>query len=122
MSRNDSGTSNYSVYANCLGDLSLVSLSGEYSICLTSTDFIPYRFIAGPTVYLQNEHLRYGSDIYADHVYIGSQVTADRDTGCVSMEKGEYVINSRYGVTIEGDFEIKEGATLEILTNQPIAP
>ena len=56
-------------------------------------------------------------NVTADNTVIGSNVVSDRDQGPVVVENGSSVISSRYGVTINGDFEVKSGAALEITAN-----
>ena len=54
---------------------------------------------------------------YYNRDHLGSNVVSDRDQGPVVVENGSSVISSRYGVTINGDFEVKSGAALEITAN-----
>ena len=53
----------------------------------------------------------------ATNIYIGSNVTNDRAQGPVVVENGKSTIRGKNGVTIENDFEVKLGATVEITTN-----
>lgn len=120
MSRLDQGNSFYEASNVICDSLEYTNLSGEYMLCLTNHNFIPYCTILGPTVYLQNEILDNNINVTSDYTYIGSNVTADRTEGPVSIENGFSVISSRYGVTINNNFEVKTGASLWIETNQPI--
>ena len=54
---------------------------------------------------------------YYNRDHLGSNVVSGRDQGPVVVENGSSVISSRYGVTINGDFEVKSGAALEITAN-----
>lgn len=117
MSRLDKGASYYNYQENCQSPFSIHNLPGEYIICVTSNDLIPYRTIWGDIVYLQNETLDNCLNVTAHTVYIGSNVISDRESGPVVVDKGESVIYGRYGVTIANDFEVKTGASLIITTN-----
>ena len=121
MSRLDNGVSFYDAGLDSGSSISYNNLSGEYLLCLTNPNLnlVPYRSIIGSSVYLQNESLYDNLNVVADFTYIGSDVVSGRSTGCVVVENGHSVIDSRYGVTIENDFEVLPGASLEITTNQP---
>ena len=70
--------------------------------------------------FLQNEDLSDNLNVTTEYTYIGSQVTDTRDEGPVTVSNGKSIIATRYGATIEGFFEVKPGASLEISTGQPI--
>ncbi len=70
--------------------------------------------------FLQNEDLSDNLNVTTEYTYIGSQVTDTRDEGPVTVSNGKSIIATRYGATIEGFFEVKLGASLEISTGQPI--
>ena len=118
-SRHDVGRSYYYNMKDCNVFVSLTNLNGEYMACLTLGERIPYRSIIGPTVFLQNEDLSDNLNVTTGYTYIGSQVTDTRDEGPVTVSNGKSIIATRYGATIEGFFEVKPGASLEISTGQP---
>jgi hypothetical protein len=86
-------------------------------MCLTRSNYIPYRTIIGETVYLQNEFLEHGLNVNANNVYIGRNVASDRQQGPVTVENGKSTIRGKNGVTISNDFEVKLGAVVEITNN-----
>ena len=78
---------------------------------------VPYRTILGETVYLQNEVLDRGLNVNANNVLVGSNIVNERPQGPITVENGKSTIRSKDGVTIYNDFEVKLGATLEIVTD-----
>ncbi len=120
MSRLDKGNSYYNSDDDHGNNMSFTNLSGEYLLCLTKKNCIPYRVLLGPSIYLQNESLNDNLNVTADYTYIGRDLVPDRPVGAVTLENGHSVIESRYGVNIVNDFEVKIGASLDISTNQPI--
>ena len=89
----------------------------EYSFCLTKKGYLPTLAVIGNTVHLQNETLSGKNNIIAYHTLIGSNVTNQTSAGAVIIENGLTVITSRNDVIITRDFEVKQGAELEIKIN-----
>ena len=119
MSRLDNGSAFYDAGADNYTTLSYNNISGEYLVCLTCDNYIPYRTIMGNSVYLQNESLYDDLNVVAENTTIGSNVVSDRPMGNVVVENGHSVIDSRFGVTIKNNFKVLPGASLEIITNTP---
>ena len=88
-------------------------------VCITLPQKVPFRSIIGSSVYLQNESLSDNLNVTPDYTYIGSHVKNDRDEGPVFVENWSSTIETRYGATIDGNFEVRLGASLEISTGQP---
>ena len=118
MSRNDNG-SNFYQYTD--SDLERpepktfsINNNTEYKFCVKSSGYVPYRCIYGANVFLQNETLSRNMNVRSNgEIMIGSNVCNDRTAGPVVVESGNSVIKSHEGITITGDFEIKQGASVE---------
>ena len=116
MSRFDKGNTFYDVWDSYgLKNYSLEP--NEYMVTITRSNCIPYRFIFGENVYLQNESLANNLNVEAEQAVIGSNVASDRSQGPVVVENGSSTISTIRGTTIYNDFEVKQGASLTICTN-----
>ena len=114
MSRLDKGASYY--YTISTSSYSTFSsIPNESMICMTSPNYVPFRSIYGSSVKLQNESLADNLNVMAYELSIGSNVDSTRDPGPVTVENGESVISTNNGVTIQNNFEVKLGASLEII-------
>ena len=120
MSRHDNGHSDYQFLNECrpYGTIFNINDTIEYHIYAMYPGYIPYKTIYGNNVKLQNEQLKDNTDVYAKgSLLIGSNVASSRPTGPVVLENGHSVIKCSNGVTINGEFEVAPGASLEIRTN-----
>lgn len=116
MSRDDMGASYY-LYGN--GEKTLADIENEISFCITAPNHTPYLGVYSPIVHLQNDNINHNYHVIARNTIIGSNVTNNRDNGSFIVSKGKCTINSPKGVTINDSFEVKLGAELEILLNNP---
>ncbi|MBR6828229.1 MAG: hypothetical protein IKM76_08775 [Prevotella sp.] len=91
-------------------------LDGEYNACITKPGYIPYNqiFSVNHGIYIQNETFGSNVDIVGNDIYIGSNVKASETQGAVAINKGVIKIKHQNGVLIKNDFEVKQGAVLEI--------
>ena len=108
----DMGDSYYDIRTGMSASFS--NLTNEYSICITKTGYVPYLAKCGNTVYMQNESINTDYKVFSNQTVAGSNVTASKPNGPVEINKGNTIIKSTNGVTINNNFEIKNGATLEI--------
>ena len=92
------------------------NIPNDIKICITKTGYIPYIFTFSKAQYIQNETFTENSSIFANEVYIGSNVTLQKEQGPVYIKNGKTSIKSTKGVTIKNDFDIKRGASLDIVT------
>lgn len=116
MSRFDKGNTFYDVW-DSYGLKNYLLDTNEYMVTITRANCIPYRTIFGNTVYLQNESLANDLNVEAEQAIIGSNVVSDRSQGPVVVENGSSTIATRSGTKIYNDFEVKQGASLIICTN-----
>lgn len=87
----------------------------QFNLCITKPNYIPYQAICNNNVYLQNMTFYGDCHVMAtNETSIGSNVTNIFPTGGVVVENGYTHINLANGVTIVGDFEVKQGAELII--------
>ena len=77
--------------------------------------YIPFIGRVGNSVYIQNEAISGDLDIIAGTAYIGKDVTNERPEGSVEIDSGKTSIKYINDVIIKNDFEVKNGATLEII-------
>ena len=115
MSYDDDGESYYYVKETS-GITSFSNITGTASICLTKPGYIPKLFLVGDTIFLQNETFSKHTEIIADRVYAGSNVTSEKSNGPVIVSGNSVEISSPSGTTIKNDFEIKKGAEFRIST------
>lgn len=85
------------------------------SVCLTRPNRKPLIFNIFRSGFIQNQNISDDTFCINDNLQIGRDVTTQWSQGPVIIEKGNINIRSRSGVTIKNGFEIKKGATLEIL-------
>ena len=116
MSRDDFGETFY-VHDN--RGCNLADISDDVSFCIIKPNYLPYLGVYAPTVHLQNESIEWDYHVIAKETLIGKNVTNNREEGAFVIEKGKTTINSPRGVTIYDSFEVKIGAELEILPNNP---
>lgn len=87
----------------------------QFNICITKPNYIPYQAICNNNVYLQSMTFYGDCHVLAtNETSIGSNVTNIFPIGGVVVESGSTHINLANGVTIAGDFEVKQGAELII--------
>lgn len=63
---------------------------------------------------IKDETFSSDTNIIANQVYVGSHVTNEKPQGPVTVSNGSVKINSFNGVEIVNDFQVQQGATLEI--------
>ena len=114
MSRLDKGASYYYTNNSFYGT-TFSGIPNESIVCVTATNYVPFRSIYGSYVKLQNESLADNLNVMAYELSIGSSVDNTRNSGPVTVENGKSVISTMNGVTIQNDFEVKLGASLEII-------
>lgn len=114
-STNDMGNNYFDVRNGTSASFS--NLTDEYYICITKKGYVPYLAKCGNTVYMQNESVNRDFDIYSNQTIAGSNVTTINPIGPVIINKGKTIIKGSNGITINNDFEVKGGASLEIITN-----
>ena len=117
MSRFDGGESYYLSQMGYPSSISYHYPQTECTVCISHSNYIPFRTIFGQTVFLQNESLENNMNVVSKYTVIGRNVDAARDEGPVKVENGKTVILSKNGVTIENCFEVLPGASFEIRTN-----
>ena len=114
-SADDMGDSYYAVRNGM--SATFTNLTDEYSICITKTGYVPYVAKCGNTVYMQNESINGDYEVFSNQTIAGSNVTTNKPSGPVEINKGNTIIKSTNGVTINDSFEVKNGASIEIRTN-----
>ena len=89
----------------------------EGTICITKNGYIPYVAKYFNAAHLQNETFDKSQIIVADKVFIGRNVTSDKEDGPVTITNGKITIFANE-VIIKNSFEVSPGAEYEIiLTN-----
>ena len=117
MSKNDGGVNYYEVVDSTNNESFSIG-SDTYSICITKTGYIPYVAIVGNPVYIQNENISSDILINSNQTLIGYDVTTAKAPGDVLVSKGKTTIINNGSVTITKGFEVKDGATFEIINSQ----
>lgn len=112
-SKDDFGESYYEVI-DSLGSYSFTLPSGAYRLCISKYGYIPYIVTIADNLYVQDETFSSDTNIIANQVYVGSHVTNEKPQGPVTVSNGSVKINSFNGVEIVNDFQVQQGATLEI--------
>ena len=110
----DYGDSYYKLYNNVNG-ISLSDVYADCYLCITKQGYIPYIARVGNYVYLQNEDIVRNLSVFSTNTYVGSNVNGSLSQGPVTIHKGKVTNKSVGGITIQNDFEVKNGAELEIL-------
>ena len=113
MSRDDNGASLYFPGYNTF-DFTDDDNLDEVAICITQPGHISYLGVYAPTVHLQSDTIAWDYHVFAKETIAGRNVTNKRDEGDFVIENGKTTIESPQGVTIQGGFEVKLGAELEI--------
>ena len=72
---------------------------------------------ANEVLYIQNQTFTNTNNINATYVFIGSNVTSEKERGAVIVENGNTTIKGYNELKIEGEFEVKKGAALIINNN-----
>lgn len=123
MSLEDNGNRYYQVddcfFGNGSTDGLHLSLPTDknYSICITKPNFKPYVLNLYRTGYVQNDTIANDAVVLSYSANIGRNVTPLKPSGPVSVEKGDMIIRTKGGVTINDSFKVKKGATLTIDPN-----
>ena len=115
VSAYDMGDSYYDIRNGMSATFS--NLTGEYSLCITKSGYIPYIAKCGSTVYIQNESINGDYQVFSNQTFAGNNVTTNKPYGPVEINSGKTTIEGTNGVTINNNFEVKTGASLEIKTN-----
>ena len=110
----DNGDSYYSVATLC-NNYTFNNITDDCMVCITKPGYIPFIGRVGNSVYIQNEAISGDLDIIAGTAYIGKDVTNERPEGSVEIDSGKTSIKFINDVIIKNDFEVKNGATLEII-------
>lgn len=113
-SANDIGDSYYEVREGT--NFSFSNLTDDYNICITKPGYIPYIARCGNTIYMQDELINTDLEVISNQMIIGSNITTAKPNGLVEINKGNTIIKSTNGVTINDSFEVNKGASLEIMT------
>ena len=90
--------------------------AGEYTVCLTKLGYRPkiYHCTNGNIVYIQNKQFTNFNEVFGNLIYVGSNVTNSQPSGPVYIESGTTNIKVNNSITLNGSFEVKEGAVLSI--------
>ena len=107
----------YYCVADSVQSYTFANTPRNISVCITKSGFIPRTYYAGDTIYIQNERLRGETHYIAKTVYIGSDVDVSKEQGNVVVENGKTVVTGLHNVVITKDFEVKPGASFEIIPN-----
>lgn len=103
----------YNVLTN-VQSATFTNTPSNVSVCVTKQGYIPKIInITDNVVYIQNETVVGPKNINADTVKIGSNVTNSKQTGVVSIDSGNIIINANT-ITIEDGTTISKNAKLII--------
>lgn len=114
-SQNDFGGSYFRVVKDTCSAL-FTDLIGSYTVCITKDGYLPYVIPFNVNTYIQNENITENRTITSYNTYIGSNVTYDKPIGPVFINNGKTSIWNKNEVTITRDFEVRQGAEFEIIT------
>lgn len=98
-------------------DVSTINVANVYEdcyLCIAKAGYIPFVARVGDVVYLQNETIQNKMPIYSRHVYLGSDVTTDREHGPVVIKQGEVNCIGQASVVINGYTIVKKGGALSV--------
>ena len=109
----DAGESLYKIFNNTNG-VSINDVIEDCYLCITKQGYIPYIARVGNTVYLQNENITRNMSVFSSNTFIGNDVNSSMDYGPVTIHKNKVINRSTDSVTIKNDFEVENGAELEI--------
>lgn len=112
-SYDDCGSSYYLV-TDTTSNLTCNIGNATCSVCVTKNGYIPYYAIAGNNVYIQDETFNANTNVIADNIVSGSDVTASWPEGPVIIQSGKIRLQHTGNVIITKDFEVNKGAELEI--------
>ena len=84
------------------------------NVCITRPDYIPFVAKLYKTAYIQNETLNTDNEIIAENMFVGRNVTSEKEVGDVIFESGCNVIHYSDAVLVAPGVEVKNGAMLEI--------
>lgn len=110
----DNGNSYYSVETEC-STHTFSNIATDCMVCITKPGYIPYIARVGNPVFLQNETIPYDLNVIAGTTYIGRDVTNEKPEGAVKIESGKTTIKYINDVIIKNDFEVNNGASMEII-------
>ena len=110
----DFGDSYYNLSNNVNGT-NLSGINTDCYLCITKKGYIPYVARIGNSVFLQNEDIVRNLSVFSTNTYAGSNVNSSIPQGPVSIQKGKVTNKSAGSITIQSDFEVKEGGELEII-------
>lgn len=116
ISKQDSIDSVYCVLRDTCGVITMNVSAGEYTVCLTKLGYRPkiYHCTNGNIVYIQNKQFTNFNEVFGNLIYVGSNVTNSQPSGPVYIESGTTNMKVRNNITINGTFEVKEGAVFSI--------
>lgn len=113
MSLENNGASYYKVVHNTNSIVFPVPAQGV-SLCITKPGYVPYIVNIFNKRFIQDENLL-GNNIYiSDNLYVGTDVTCDRQQGPVTISSGYTRMKPDNGVTIKNGFTVNKGTELEI--------
>lgn len=84
------------------------------SVCISKPGYIPFVFYLYNSEIIQNEIIEGPAFCISNGIQIGKDVTDTKPHGPVSLERGNMVVYSPNGVSINNSFEAKIGCTLNI--------
>lgn len=114
MSKNDNGSSLYSVIHIPIGNTAIPAMVDECEICITKPGYIPYTTSLVNKTYIQNQVYTEDATIISGETYIGRDVTTSTTEGSVLVQSGTLTINSPKKVYIKNSFKVESGAKLRI--------
>jgi hypothetical protein len=84
------------------------------SVCISKPGYIPFVFYLYNSEIIQNEIIEGPAFCISNGIQIGKDVTDTKPHGPVSLERGNMMVYSPNGVSINNSFEAKIGCTLNI--------
>lgn len=87
---------------------------GNYRVCFTKKDYVPYTINLFDNLYIQNENITSNIENIAINTYIGKNVTPTKPQGDVHIINGKTIIYNLNKVEIKNNFQVQKGATFEI--------
>ena len=109
----EEGNEDYEIIENTDSAI-FANLTGKHYLCITKPGYIPYSIPITDNLYIQNETISSDTYFIANNVMIGSGVTNQIQQGPVNILQGKVTIDNCTEVTIQGEFEVKEGADFVI--------
>ena len=93
------------------------NIGNSGTICITKNGYIPYLIKYNNNLFIQNETFSEDYHVISNNVTIGSNVTTAKPNGPVVIDRGAAIINAD-NVIITNGFEVRKGASLEIIPTQ----